>query len=81
MMDISDGLAMSLHDVADAGAGSDLRFNDNAPLIDDDAHVFADSADEAAELAFNIGGDNGLLFSGRLDMLEVMHILLQRCTG
>ena len=73
MMDVGNVVAPSLHDVADAGeVGS--KIYDDAPPIDDDVRVFAGSADEAAELAFNIGGDYGLLFTERLEMLEVMRV-------
>ncbi len=73
IVDTGNEVAPSLHDVADAGeVGS--KIYDDAPPIDDDVRVFAGSADEAAELAFNIGGDYGLLFTERLEMLEVMRV-------
>ncbi|MGP8323161.1 MAG: hypothetical protein ACT6FG_04120 [Methanosarcinaceae archaeon] len=73
IMDIDNGVAPSLHDVADSGeVGS--KVYDDAPPVDDDVRVFAGSADEAAELAFNIGGDYGLLFTERLEMLEVTRV-------
>ncbi|MGP8337362.1 MAG: hypothetical protein ACT6FC_03905, partial [Methanosarcinaceae archaeon] len=54
MMDTGNGLAMSLHGTTDGGFESTV-YDDGLPI--DDGRIFAGSVDEAAELAFNIGGD------------------------
>ncbi|MDO9517281.1 MAG: thiamine-phosphate kinase [Methanosarcinaceae archaeon] len=69
MMDTSDGLAMSLHDLADAG-GVGFKIYENALPIADEVRIFAGSADGALELALYTGGDFGLLFTVRSDMVE-----------
>lgn len=69
MMDISDGLAMSLHDLADAG-GAGFKIFENALPIADGVRAFAKSTDGAMELALYTGGDFGLLFTVRSDMIE-----------
>ncbi|MGP8321680.1 MAG: thiamine-phosphate kinase [Methanosarcinaceae archaeon] len=68
MMDISDGLAMSLHDLADSGAVGFKVYEDALP-IDDDVRTFAKSADGALEFALYTGGDFGLLFTVHPDMV------------
>ncbi len=69
MMDMSDGLAMSLHDLADAG-GVGFKIYEDALPIADEVRAFAKSADGALELALYTGGDFGLLFTVRPDMIE-----------
>ncbi|MDF1534408.1 MAG: thiamine-phosphate kinase [Methanosarcinaceae archaeon] len=69
MMDISDGLAMSLHDLADAG-GVGFKIYENALPIMDEVRAFAENADGALELALYTGGDFGLLFTVRPEMME-----------
>jgi len=70
MMDISDGLAMSLHDLADAG-GVGFKIYENALPIMDEVRAFAGSEDDALELALYTGGDFGLLFTVSSDMIEM----------
>ena len=69
MMDMSDGLAMSLHDLADA-SGVGFKVYEGALPIADEVRAFAKSADDALELALYTGGDFGLLFTVRPDMVE-----------
>ncbi len=69
MMDMSDGLAMSLHDLADA-SGVGFKIYEDALPITDEVRAFAGSADGALELALYTGGDFGLLFTVRPDMIE-----------
>ena len=69
MMDMSDGLALSLHDLADAGR---VRFKvyENALPIDDEVHALTKSANSALDFALYTGGDFGLLFTVHPDMIE-----------
>ncbi|MGP8328948.1 MAG: thiamine-phosphate kinase [Methanosarcinaceae archaeon] len=69
MLDISDGLAMSLHDLADSGAVGFKIYEDALP-VDDDVRAFAGSADITLEFALYSGGDFGLLFTVRPDMIK-----------
>ena len=69
MMATSDGLAMSLHDLADvSGVGFEV-YEDALPIADEGG-AFAKSADGALELALYTGGDFGLLFTVSSDMIE-----------
>ena len=69
MMDVSDGLAMSLHDLADAGKVGFKIYEDALPIADE-VRAFVGSTDGALELALYTGGDFGLLFTVRSDMVE-----------
>ena len=69
MMDTSNGLAMSLHDLADASGVGFKVYGDALPIADE-VRAFAGSADGALELALYTGGDFGLLFTVRSDMIE-----------
>ena len=69
MMDMSDGLALSLHDLADA-SGVGFVIHEDALPIAGEVREFAKSTDDVLELALYTGGDFGLLFTVRPDMME-----------
>ncbi|MBN1323233.1 MAG: thiamine-phosphate kinase [Methanotrichaceae archaeon] len=67
MMDNSDGLALSLHDLAHAGGAGFLIREEDIPI---DPKVEALFPGEALDLALHAGGDFELLFTVRPDRLE-----------
>ena len=68
MIDTSNGLAMSLHDLADASRVGFMIYDGTLP-IEDEVCTFTKSTDSALELAPHTGGDFGLLFTLRPDMI------------
>ncbi len=67
MMDNSDGLALSLHDLAHAGGAGFLIREGDIPI---DSKVEALFPGEGLDLALHAGGDFELLFTVRPDRLE-----------
>ncbi|MDD3021934.1 MAG: thiamine-phosphate kinase [Alphaproteobacteria bacterium] len=70
MMDNSDGLALSLFDLSRASGVGFLVQEDKIP-IDPLVRELADSRDDWMELAFHSGGDFGLIFTLKPDMLDL----------
>ncbi|MCQ8904077.1 MAG: thiamine-phosphate kinase [Methanothrix sp.] len=69
MMDNSDGLALSLHDLAEAGGTGFIVDYDRIPLADE-VRAIAESDEEALEMVLSAGGDFELLFTVREDMID-----------
>ncbi|MDH7596833.1 MAG: thiamine-phosphate kinase [Methanothrix sp.] len=69
MMDNSDGLALSLHDLADAGGTGFMVEYWRIPLADEVREI-AESDEEALEMVLSAGGDFELLFTVREDMID-----------
>jgi thiamine-monophosphate kinase len=70
MMDTSDGLALSLHDLADLNQVGFLIYESKLPIHDDiRAHVTTD-LNELTDLALYTGGDFELLFTASPDILN-----------
>ena len=70
MTDTSDGLAMSLHDLAAAGSVGFRIYEDELPVQDEVRSVAGNSAD-LRELVLYTGGDFELLFTVPSDMVSV----------
>ena len=68
MMDISDGLALSLHDMSHAGAAGFRIYEDRLPILPE-VKVFL-KGEELLEAALFVGGDFELLFTLAPDQLE-----------
>lgn len=69
MMDNSDGLALSLHDLAEAGGTGFVIEYERIPIADE-VKAIAESDDEALEMVLRAGGDFELLFTVRGDMID-----------
>lgn len=69
MMDNSDGLALSLHDLAEAG-GTGFEIEYERIPIAEEVRAIAESDDEALEMVLRAGGDFELLFTLREEMLD-----------
>ncbi|PWB49376.1 MAG: thiamine-phosphate kinase [Candidatus Methanoperedenaceae archaeon] len=68
MMDISDGLALSLHDIAKASSVGFKIYEDKLPVLGDVKKQLKD--DELTEAVVFMGGDFELLFTVRADMIN-----------
>jgi len=71
MIYTNDGIAMSLYDLADA-SGVGFKVYEDALPTENEVRTFAKSTDGALELALYTGGDFGLLFTVRTDMIEAV---------
>lgn len=69
MMDNSDGLALSLHDLAEAG-GTGFEIEYERIPIADEVKAIAESDDEALEMVLRAGGDFELLFTVREERID-----------
>lgn len=69
MMDNSDGLALSLHDLAEAGGTGFVVECERIPIADE-VRAIAESDEEALEMVLRAGGDFELLFAVREDMID-----------
>lgn len=69
MMDNSDGLALSLHDLACAGGTGFVVEHGRIPLADE-VRAIAGSDEEALDMVLRAGGDFELLFTVREDMTD-----------
>jgi len=69
MMDNSDGLALSLHDLAEAGGTGFVVEYVHIPLADE-VRAIAESDEEALDMVLSAGGDFELLFTVREDMID-----------
>ncbi len=70
MTDTSDGLAMSLHDLAAEGGVSFRIYEDSLPVLDE-VRMVAGNSDVLSELVLYKGGDFELLFTVPSDMVVV----------
>lgn len=68
MIDTSDGLSLSLHDLRDAGKRGFMIFEDTLPVHPEVKKLLKD--DELYEAAVFTGGDFELLFTVRSDMIN-----------
>lgn len=68
MMDISDGLALSLHDIAKASCVGFRIYEDKLPVLGDVKKIL--KGDELTEAVFFMGGDFELLFTVSADMIN-----------
>lgn len=68
-IDTSDGLAMSLYDLA-AASGVGFRIYEDRLPINDEVHDIAGSRDELLELALYTGGDFEMLFTVSPDKVD-----------
>jgi len=68
MMDISDGLALSLHDIAKASGVGFKIYEDKLPVLGDVKKLL--KGDELTEAVVFMGGDFELLFTVRADMIN-----------
>ncbi|HOK58963.1 MAG TPA: thiamine-phosphate kinase [Methanothrix sp.] len=69
MMDNSDGLALSLHDLAEAGGTGFVVEYVHIPLADE-VRAIAESDEEVLDMVLSAGGDFELLFTVREDMID-----------
>ncbi|WP_406659920.1 thiamine-phosphate kinase [Methanolobus sp. ZRKC3] len=70
MMDTSDGLALSLHDLADLNGVGFSIYEESIPVHDDIRNHVTDDPDELLNFAMYTGGDFELLFTVSPGMLE-----------
>ena len=68
MMDISDGLALSLHDIAKASGVGFKIYEEKLPVLPDVKKLL--KGDELTEAVVFTGGDFELLFTVRADMIN-----------
>jgi len=68
MMDISDGLALSLHDIAKASCVGFKIYEDKLPVLEEVKKLL--KGDELTEAVVFTGGDFELLFTVRADMIN-----------
>jgi thiamine-monophosphate kinase len=68
MMDISDGLALSLHDIAKASCVGFKIYEKKLPVLEDVKNLL--KGDELTEAVVFSGGDFELLFTVRADMID-----------
>ena len=68
MMDISDGLALSLHDIAKASCVGFKIYEDKLPVLEEVRKLL--KGDELTEAVVFTGGDFELLFTVRADMIN-----------
>jgi len=78
MMDISDGLALSLYDIAGASSVG-FRIYENALPVQEEVRTLVTNANEVLELALYTGGDFELLFTVRPDMIEAAQDACSLC--
>ncbi len=70
MMDTSDGLALSLHDLADLNGVGFRIYEDSLPIQDEIPEFITSDPDSLTGLALYTGGDFELIFTVSPDMLE-----------
>ena len=70
MMDTSDGLALSLHDLADLNGVGFSIYEESLPVHDDIKDYVTGNPDELLNFALYTGGDFELLFTVSPEMLE-----------